>query len=333
MILPPSLTVPITGMLDDNLPADVFYVPAYKLYDRSTWRFDPVKITELTQHRLCIIDYSTENYNESVPAEYDYFVELGINFILLSHNPDHHLTKPNLLFYPYWLDWSRSQLKFPEIDLMHRRYQIASMSRSPRAHRIVNYVLLKHKPYFDAAVITAHQEIGDMSHITRADDVVVPDTIQTQWDHIKGSLPSATIEQLRAAFNVVHPGYTDSYAHLIVETSVSRGFFVTEKTWQSVASGQLFLVWGSAGTIAHLRDMGVDVFDDFIDHKYYDNEQDALTRLDRVHTVLDDLATLDLHHIYAQTLSRREGNIAKFKNGAFGAHYRDQLTQCINMLN
>jgi len=320
-------------MLANNLPQGVFYVPAYELYDRSTWQFDPVKIAELAQHPLVIIDYSTENYNESVLTEYQYFAQLGINFIMLSHDPAHHLTKPNLLFYPYWLEWSRSQLKFPAIDLQYKRHKIASMSRSPRAHRVVNYVLLKDKPYFDPVVITAHQETGDMSHITRADDVVIPTEIQTQWDAIKTSLPATTIEQLRAAFDVVHPGYTDSYAHLIVETSASRGFFVTEKTWQVIASGQLFLVWGNAGTVAHLRNMGVDVFDDFIDHKYYDTEQDALTRLGRIHTVLDGLAAQDLHHIYTQTLTRRESNIAKFKNGVFGAQYRDQLTQCINTLN
>jgi hypothetical protein len=320
-------------MLENNLPSDIFYVPAYTLYDRSTWTFDPVKIAKLAQHALVIIDYSTENYNESVLTEYNYFAQLGINFILLSHDPTHHLSKPNLLFYPYWLDWSQSQLKFPASDLTFKRYKIASMSRSPRAHRIVNYIMLRDKPYFDSVVITAHRETGDMSQITRADDVVVPEIIQTQWDRIKDSLPPTTIEQLRSAFNVVHPGYTDSYAHLIVETSVSRGFFVTEKTWQVVASGQLFLVWGSCGTIGHLQDMGVDVFDDFVDHKYYDTEQDPLTRLHRIHTVLDDLAAQDLQNIYAQTLSRRESNIAKFRNSEFGIKYRDQLTTCINMLN
>ena len=320
-------------MLENNLPADVFYVPAYELYNHSNWKFDPDKIANLKDKKLSIIDYSTENYNDTVPNVYDYFVELGINFILLSHDPAHHLIKSNLLFYPYWLEWSRERLRFPSISQTVKSHKIASMSRNPRAHRIVNYILLRDKPYFDNVVITAHQELGDMNHIKRHDDVVIPPDIEDRWNSIRTTLPATSIEQLQQSFNVVHPGYTDSYLHLIVETCVNTGFFITEKTWQAIASGQLFLTWGSAGSIAHLREMGVDVFDDFIDHKYYDTEQDPLTRLDKIHTVLDDLATQDLDHIFQQTLIRRTNNISKFNNSLFGTKYRDQLNTCINMLN
>jgi len=321
-------------MLKNNLPAGVFYVPAYELYDQATWQFDQSKVTELKSKQLSIIDYSTENYNDTVLGAYDYFVELGLNFILLSHNPAHHLSKPNILFYPYWHDWSREQLKFSVLDQTAKRtHRIASMSRLPRPHRILNYILLSERSYFDSAVMTAHQEIENLQHISRPDDLILPPDIQAQWDAVKSSLPVATRQQQMAALSVTHPGYTDSYLHLIVETCVTTGFFVTEKTWQPIACGQLFLVWGSAGTISHLRDMGVDVFDDFIDHKYYDAEQDALTRLNRIHTVLDSLAAQDLQNIYTQTLNRRESNVFKFKNGVFGASYRDQLKICINMLS
>lgn len=321
-------------MLENSLPADVFYVPAYELYDRSNWTFNLDKITELKSKRLSIIDYSTENYNDTMPGVYDYFADLGINFILLSHNPSHHLLKPNILFYPYWLDWSRNKLKFLKLDQgTTRSHKIASMSRLPRPHRILNYILLRDKPYFDSEVMTAHQEVVNLEHITRPDDIILPVDVQGKWDILKDSLPPATVAQIQQAPNVVHPGYTDSYMHLIVETCVNTGFFITEKTWQPIGSGQLFLVWGSAGSISHLVDMGVDVFDDFIDHKYYDTEQDPLIRIKKIHTVLDGLAMQDLDSMFRQTLTRREDNISKFKNGLFGTKYRDQLTTCINMLN
>jgi hypothetical protein len=92
-------------------------------------------------------------------------------------------------------------------------------------------------------------------------------------------------------------------------------------------------VWGSAGSIAHLRDMGVDVFDDFIDHKYYDTEQDPLARLNKIHAVLDELAKQDPDSIFQKTLSRRMSNIAKFKNGQLGTQYQHQIKTCINLLN
>jgi hypothetical protein len=321
-------------MLENNLPADVFYVPAYELYDHGNWEFDPDKIVNLKDKKLSIIDYSTENYNDTVPGVYEYFKELGINFILLTHNPEHHLTKPNILFYPYWYDWTRKHLTFRVLDQTAKRsHNIASLSRLPRTHRILNYILLRDKPYFDSKVITAHQEIENLDHITRPDDIILPLDIQSKWDAIRESLPVATTSQLSEAHNVTHPGYTDTYLHLTVETCATTGFFITEKTWQPIACGQLFLMWANAGAIAHLRDMGVDVFDDFIDHKYYDGEQDALTRLNKAHSVLDLLATQDLYKIFQDTLLRRESNISKFKNGEFGRQYRDQLNTCINMLN
>jgi hypothetical protein len=321
-------------MLKNNLPAGVFYVPAYELYDHSDWSFDPVKISTLKDKYLSIIDYSTENYNDTVPEAYDYFKKLDINFILLSHNPRHHLLHSNLLFYPHWLEWSREELKFPVLDqTAAKSHRIASMSRSPKVHRIINYILLKNKSYFDPEVITAHQDTYIAWHLTRPDDMAVPPEIKTQWDEIYESLPKATIAQLNRAVNVVHPGYTDSYVHLIVETAVTKSFFMSEKTWQPVASGQLFLTWGSAGSIGHLRDLGVDVFDDIVDHKYYDIEQDPMARLHKIHMVLDDLAVQDLEDMHRQTLTRRESNVANFKNGLFGKNYQDQLTTCINMLN
>jgi hypothetical protein len=181
--------------------------------------------------------------------------------------------------------------------------------------------------------MTAHQEIENLEHITRPDDIPLPADIQSKWDAVRESLPVATRQQLAATRCVTHPGYTDTYLHLTVETCANTGFFITEKVWQPIACGQLFLVWGSAGSICHLRDMGVDVFDDFIDHKYYDTEQDPLVRIKKIHALLDVLATQDLDSIFQQTLARREDNISKFKNGLFGAKYRDQLTTCINMLN
>ena len=321
-------------MLKNNLPAGVFYVPAYELYDHSDWDFAPDKIAKLKSKKLSIIDYSTENYNHTLPGVYDYFNNLGINFILLSHDPAHHLLNPNLLFHPHYLHWSSENLVFPTLDQSAKKsHKIASLARLPRPHRIVNYMLLRDKHYFDGAVITAHNESSrDAYQSVRSDDITVPPGIQSQWDNIKESLPVATGAQLIAP-DVVQPGYIDSYVHLVVETTVNQGFFITEKTWKPIGSGQLFLIWGNAGSIAHLRDMGVDVFDDFIDHKYYDTEQDPLTRLNKIHSVLDDLAAQDLDSIFQQTLARRTSNISKFKNGLFGTQYRDQLTTCINLLN
>jgi hypothetical protein len=329
----PLLIQHTNGMLKDNLPAGVFYVPAYELYDHSDWTFDPVRISTLKNQHLSVIDYSSENYISTAVDAYNYFTELGINFILLSHDPRDHLRHPNIIFYPYYYYWTNEKFTQFDVDISSvRNFKIASLSRRPVPHRIINYVRLRNKPYFDSTVITAHRNDNPMPDEVRGDEMTLPADIKSQWDQIYPTLPTMPVLGTDS-FHLLHPGYTDSYVNLIVETTVTKGFFITEKTWKPILRGQLFLAWSNAGGIEHLRDLGVDVFDDIIDHKYYDNEQDPSIRLDKIHTVLDHLATQDLDSIFQQTLTRRTSNLRKFKNGEFGARYRDQLNKCINMLN
>jgi hypothetical protein len=320
-------------MLKNNLPPGVFYVPAYDLYDRGDWSFDPVKISVLKDKHLSIIDYSSENYISTVRGAYQYFIDLGINFILLSHDPQDHLLYPNLLFYPYYYYWTNKTFTQFDVDVSGpRKFKIASLSRRPTAHRIINYIQLKDKLYFNNAVITAHRYDNPTEYGPRGDEMLVPIDVQTKWNQIYPTLP--IMPPLGgSSFHLLHPGYTNSYVNLIVETTVTKGFFITEKTWKPILRGQLFLAWGNVGVVTHLRDMGVDVFDDFVDHKYYDTEQDPLTRLNKIHAVLDELAEQDLDSIFQQTVSRRISNIAKFKNGQFGTQYQNQIKTCINLLN
>lgn len=301
----------------------ISFIAAFRLYDPVSWHLLEIELDKLKRRGTrCIIDYSSENYNDEVLVAYDKFVDYGLDFVILSHDPSHHLVKPNIVFWPYWLHWSQERLTFPGFNTSNiRKYPIASMARYPRTHRILNYLRLKEKHYFDSNVITIHQ-VNDVAPISRPDDVVLPQNDQLIWQLIQGTLPKIP----KLSFSVIHPGYTDSYINLIVETTANTGFFISEKTWQPIASGQLFLIWGSKGSIEHLRTMGVDVFDDIIDHKYYDSEEDPYKRLDKIHQVLDQLVTLDLANVYDRTLERRLSNSAKFHNNEFNQIYLNDLT-------
>jgi len=98
--------------------------------------------------------------------------------------------------------------------------------------------------------------------------------------------------------------------------------FISEKTWKPIATGQFFLHFGNPGTVAFLRTLGVDTFDDIIDHDRYDTVADWRKRLDCVHTVAGDLMDLDLQSIWDKTLDRRQSNVKKFFNGDFIQDYR-----------
>ena len=62
-----------------------------------------------------------------------------------------------------------------------------------------------------------------------------------------------------------------SYLDLITETSVypnSDFLFITEKTYRSIANGNIFLIMGCPGTIKYLQEKGIQTFNDLFDESY-----------------------------------------------------------------
>jgi hypothetical protein len=110
---------------------------------------------------------------------------------------------------------------------------------------------------------------------------------------------------------------------------VIPGVFITEKTWKPVAAGVPFLVFGNPGTISFLKTLGVDTYDDVIDHAYYDNESDWRIRLTKIHTVLNNLIEHGAEKIYQQLFVRAQNNQTKFCNGDFDPGYQSQLISAI----
>lgn len=82
------------------------------------------------------------------------------------------------------------------------------------------------------------------------------------------------------AYTVVEH-HQDSYCYVSLETQFdvdqSGGTFITEKTFKPIKHGQLFFVAAGCGSIAALRELGYDVFDDVLDHSY-DTEPDHTRR-------------------------------------------------------
>jgi hypothetical protein len=128
------------------------------------------------------------------------------------------------------------------------------------------------------------------------------------------------------------PANTDAYIHLVTETTVIPKIFVSEKTWKPIAAGQLFLIFGNPGIVSYLRNCGVDVFDDIVDHSY-DSIVDWQCRLHAIHDQIAYLLNQNLKDIYITTSKRRTENTKKFFAGEFDNQYKQTLLQCINTLS
>jgi hypothetical protein len=90
--------------------------------------------------------------------------------------------------------------------------------------------------------------------------------------------------------SVLHPVVTGAVVQLVCESNWEdpnieisgrwKTMQLTEKSSKPLLLGQLFILNSAAGTVAALRDLGFDCFDDVIDHAY-DNEADALLRVSK----------------------------------------------------
>jgi hypothetical protein len=303
------------------------------IYDKTTWSIDQEKLTLLKQHSMVIADFGSEHYGDDMLYNlYDVLESHDINFLLLSHNPQDHLMQPRLLFYPHWYHWCREKLcNLPNLLEIKKKYKVSCLNGVPRPHRIYNWITLQEKPYVADLLFSMHRQNDQL--LMRNDDYDLSSNMLEKWNSIQSGLGDIRVSLMaKANVDLSHPAYADSYINLVTETTVLPKVFVTEKTWKPVASGQLFLIIGNPGTVNYLRSQGVDVFDDVIDHKYYDNEPDWQARILKVHQLVEDLIQQDLYKINQNTVARRALNREKFFNGAFDLQYQNQVQECIDTL-
>jgi hypothetical protein len=287
-------------------------------------------IASLKTYQLVVANLSSEHWGrDTIDMVYNLLEDHSINFIMLSHQLADHQARPKLFFYPYWYRQSRHyhlETYTSQVVYDTCTYKVSCLNRIARPHRIYNWLMLQKKAYAQDTLVTINNDVNVppiLSHI-----VLDPDTL-SEWESVKYSIPdvSKNLGNQLKIFDITHPAYSDSYINLVTETIVYPTLFVTEKTWKPIVAGQLFLVLGCQHIIGYLRDCGVDVFADIIDHKYYDNESDWQVRLTRIHSIIDDLVKQDLSAIYRETFTRRVANQTKYLKGDFGDPYTAIVTQ------
>ena len=277
--------------------------------------------------KLIIVDFASEHWNRFDDSVYHDLDAGDYNFILLTYDHTRHQMYPKMYYYPLWYydmknlyKWSENKNNF----IQSRKFDLGCLNGTPRPHRVANYYRLMKKSYKDQMSISFHNTPD--KNLSRQDDVILLDEELNYWNSVRNSLPQWP---RLVSDSMVLPQLSDSYLHLVTETTVLPGVFITEKTWKPVAAGVPFLMFGNPGTISFLKTLGVDTYDDVIDHAFYDNEPDWRIRLTKIHTVLDNLIDYGAEKIYQHLFVRTQNNTHKFRNGDFDPGYQSQLTSAI----
>jgi len=276
------------------------------------------------ENKLVVINFSSENHLKFETHVYDQLSKTDINFLLLTYDYTQHLTRPRMLYFPYWAQWliDSTNKKYPAIT-SEKTHSLGCLNGHARPHKIANFLKLKEKSYWKNTSMSFFIK-GDAA--TRPDDLKLTIGEKDEWNKIKASLPEPVISMRMLDL----PQLTNSYLHLVVETTVSPyDVFTTEKTWRPIAAGVPFVMLSNPGTMNCLKQLGVDIYNDIIDHKYYDTEKNARIRLDKLHAVVDDLMAQGIDKIYNQLSYRVVANQTKFFNSEFSQSYLQTLIDTI----
>ena len=239
-------------------------------------------------------------------------LNLSQDFILTTSNYHYHFDKhPKIVHLPrYYASMLRDpNNQRPDITTL-RPHPISCLTKNPWTHKTLNFVAMSKQPWFDSVQKSFGWIYPDISeqYDYLSTDILNKITAQDA-DYLRSIYPlRLSIEDDMDKFESnACPTYQTCYIDYLPE-SRTENTFVSEKTWKPIFSGQLFLILGPVGIIGYLRDIGVDVFDDIVDHSY-DQEPDLETKIGMLMTAITNLLAQDLDQVWQDTLHRRQKNL------------------------
>jgi hypothetical protein len=130
------------------------------------------------------------------------------------------------------------------------------------------------------------------------------------WSYQSNTLPGDIDPNDNHYQRHVNPAwYDNTYATIVVETSMKMPGWVTEKTFKPMAHYHPFLIIGTPGHLAHIQGLGFVTFDNMFDESY-DTE---LNLLKRCQIIINNVNNIDITQPYdAETTARLEHNRNRF---------------------
>ena len=129
--------------------------------------------------------------------------------------------------------------------------------------------------------------------------------------------------------NKLTPYYQNTFVEIITETSyIETAFNLTEKTLHSIYGCSFPILLSSQGSVAFLRSMGMDMFDDIINHSY----DDIVDPADRMYCAITDNIEIltnneKVKQLWVDNQARFANNVdfAKNKMYNFYTHRAEEL--------
>lgn len=187
-----------------------------------------------------------------------------------------------------------------------------ALNRLMRAHRIglvkkLTDFALQDKVNYSFGIVTHHgsdspdaknwdanahnQIVRHAANMFRIDEHELHEWIGSHGEHNIAQEPKLNLHINHASNfeDAVYRAYAESYFSVVAETHFdSNSVFQSEKIFKPIMMLQPFVAFGEPGTIREMKNLGYDVFEDFINHSY-DTHEDPYHRLDSLVREVDRL--------------------------------------------
>ena len=195
----------------------------------------------------------------------------------------------------------------------HRPWILSCFNHTPRLERAKNYIALSKQPWFDQCKISFGPKATNNTHIIDAAMSGIKLYLDAEeFNFIQSVVPRYIDIDNEPSTDIgvisnTSLAHGQCYIDLVVESTLHHAF-ISEKSWKPLLSGQLFLILGPIGIVAHLRQLGIDTFSDIIDHSY-DQESNLDKKISMIINELNQLINQGLDAIWDNTYERRKANL------------------------
>jgi len=291
---------------------------------------------------------STSNsWTSSMPELSIYFSNLfdyypNKRFILVTslENLDKEIVNSNCTIIPMGGDVTNQLSMYmqhaPSIEKDINAMNFISLNRGPRHHRT----------YLVSALYGRELDnFGNISYLSLPNNTVLSDAIAYDYASDSGYdiantgfnryslLKENKVEDSKNIYTThndnltnfkhsLQDKYHSSLVEFVSETSYNeRSFNITEKTLHFIYGANFPIMISSPGTVDFLRNIGIDMFDDVVDHSY-DSIEDPATRINSaIDLNLNMLTSTNMIERWKENKYRIDKNIAFVKEGKLREYY------------
>lgn len=199
-----------------------------------------------------------------------------------------------------------------------RQHQMSCYNRSAKAHRFYNFYRMGvyrwadqvHKSFANIEKDLPN-EIMDHSELIKPLGMLVYNSCK----NIPSHSDDENYEWSNNCHSFLAPGYNNSFANLITESSVYN-FCPTEKTVKPLIAGNIIFSISNPGFMKQIEKMGFDLLYDSLDHSRYDYEPDFQARVNKCLAFIDEIF-YNLHLIWQDNKTRLKYNNTYFWSDKF----------------